>query len=943
MSSLLHIKSWLVRQYKTKLNVEIDSSPSPSTVALWVQDDQRNASLFDADLGLWVKFIELEEAATIREHVDAAVQMALAQSSQLLVKSGLPKNAIDAAGAWTMTLVFLTPVQLRVGWEAAVQSLRSQSGFTEEISLDAIFYTDNTDLLRELDTGAAIPHLMFHSRSLLKLPVERLQAWSSADSEVAEMLDTLPSKFPNTVDRELVQRLVEAALNSHASQPIERAYIKPARRIERVAVRHMRNIADFDLVLREPRNEVVARIVHGPNGTGKSSIFEALSIAVAGSSRRLQDYLQDSDEGKVNSAQAYLAKALVPLDAIGQPSILADGFNVLENLPSDSKEAERRLLDADGTLLAQEDARLFVGRTGVELGAKILRDYSRLAQGLQKTCADEFNAANNQRQNWLRAFRINAGVRRDDSRLRNLVMHFLAEHFPQGSQQIPAWLQSVELRDGRRKLDARTLAASWRMVDEKPRREQLATSVEPWESLGEPDQCVRLIQQWVEERQLVVSRIELLRAQLADVCTEFAIQRTEIEADLKEWQSWALKPSAGQEVRKATEDADKEERRINERLSQLKTQGLAYAEQRQHIEQVQVGLMQSWVKIHPHDCPTCGADHKDDGGIAKVMADLAKQLDEKIVEARKQYGELLTQARAISQQRSTQGQCPLSGERRAELARMFGTDETGYQSLELSLRSPHYVDELLRSVDVLLVPPDLPQPLDASKAAKNVWDAIAAENAKGAALWELPERWTRIKSVIDRECDAIVKQHLPETLEAVWTELAMVMTPARWNLADSPRMVTGSSRTADSLRLVVGHGERIIGVRHIYNQAESHILGLSWFFTQYLSSGRAKHALMALDDPAQEMDQTTFRAFTRLLQTLCRLHERYSMPLTLVLLLHQEDRALDAARATNHQVTSLRWAKKISAHESVEQVILVSPDFKAPLPKDMQIVEKTTV
>lgn len=84
-----------------------------------------------------------------------------------------------------------------------------------------------------------------------------------------------------------------------------------------------------------------------------------------------------------------------------------------------------------------------------------------------------------------------------------------------------------------------------------------------------------------------------------------------------------------------------------------------------------------------------------------------------------------------------------------------------------------------------------------------------------------------------------------------------------------------------------------------------------------------------------EMDQTTFRSFTRLIQTFCRLHERYEHPLTLVLLLHQEDRALDAARATNHQVTALKWAKEINS-SAVEHLILISPEFRAPLPKALQ-------
>ncbi|UUZ78041.1 hypothetical protein LP414_14835 [Polaromonas sp. P1(28)-13] len=154
----------------------------------------------------------------------------------------------------------------------------------------------------------------------------------------------------------------------------------------------------------------------------------------------------------------------------------------------------------------------------------------------------------------------------------------------------------------------------------------------------------------------------------------------------------------------------------------------------------------------------------------------------------------------------------------------------------------------------------------------------------------------KYKKVVDGECLLIIQRHLPKTLQAVWAEIAMTITPARWNLADQPRLTAESKRGSESLKILVGGDKRQIGVRHIFNQAENHILGLAWFFTRYLSSGRFRHSLVALDDPAQEMDQTTFRSFTRLIQTFCRLHERYGHPLTLVLLLHQEDRALDAAR-----------------------------------------------
>lgn len=60
---------------------------------------------------------------------------------------------------------------------------------------------------------------------------------------------------------------------------------------------------------------------------------------------------------------------------------------------------------------------------------------------------------------------------------------------------------------------------------------------------------------------------------------------------------------------------------------------------------------------------------------------------------------------------------------------------------------------------------------------------------------------------------------------------------------------------------------------------------------------------------SKEMDQTTFRDLCRLWETFMRLHKVCKKPLTLLIMLHQEERALDAARATGGIVNVLGWSK----------------------------------
>jgi hypothetical protein len=66
---------------------------------------------------------------------------------------------------------------------------------------------------------------------------------------------------------------------------------------------------------------------------------------------------------------------------------------------------------------------------------------------------------------------------------------------------------------------------------------------------------------------------------------------------------------------------------------------------------------------------------------------------------------------------------------------------------------------------------------------------------------------------------------------------------------------------------------------------------------------------MVLDDPAQQMDQTTYRDLCRLLETIARIHRVCGFPLKLLVMFHQEDRALDAARALGATMTILPWTE----------------------------------
>ena len=127
--------------------------------------------------------------------------------------------------------------------------------------------------------------------------------------------------------------------------------------------------------------------------------------------------------------------------------------------------------------------------------------------------------------------------------------------------------------------------------------------------------------------------------------------------------------------------------------------------------------------------------------------------------------------------------------------------------------------------------------------------------------------------------------------------------------------------------------------RYVLNEAEKLALGLGWFLVRHVSFGRFRHAVLALDDPALDMDQTTFRDLCRLLESLLRLHRRYELPLALLLFLHQDERALDAARATGGLLYRLTW--NAGQAELATSVRLFADAYRHPLPAPLAAAAST--
>lgn len=925
-------------KYSSILGIDLSNDPFSDSAAIWVQHeiDPTRAELLDRDLGVWFKFTVIDQAQNASEMINLEIQRALSDLSQLRHQTRFSEDVIDPSGGWVITLVFCVHETCDSIWRETIQTLRAQSGFSEELSIDVVFYKDNKSLRDQLFSGIGLSHFLLSTRQLFRLNIKELPSWLSADDEVRKMLEEFPTQFHDVSTHQLAKSLTDAILPIRTNQGAPNLPLSPLE-IESLEISDVRNIDSLKLSFTSTDDCVGTHIIYGPNGTGKSSLFEALSLAVCGVSKGLEDYLDDADI-RTRTGQSYISHVLKPFDNEAKdPRVVLNGESRLANVANDLQEAKQHRFQANGTLLSQEDARAFVLGDSKTLGTKILSGYSTLAQAAQIRAAQEYETVNRQRQTWLRQFNLNLNIKRSRTRWEKLSRYYLDHEISRGSQQIEAWLQTLSEMFPENRSRAASLRERWSVCDSEQSRSRLCDDLAAYGEIGADEGFEAALYNWLDARETLLHEIKQICLDAHNYVDDLKLRRDEIERDLLTLQKWLGQsdPAKSNANQALLDSSATTLQALNVKLNALQLHGQQHRLQYDHLLQLQSDFLRKWAASHPNHCPTCNADHTDVGGISTVVQEIISSLNKQILTERQQYSETYKAIKEIEAQRALNGECPLSDVRRAELAKLLGIEDEQFSSLDALLMLPRQVEVFMSKIDTLAAPPTLMLRSDLRNAAHQLKRRIYDENARGQALWTLPEQWDTVRKALDEQAIKIVQNHLPRTLEAVWAELAMVLTAAKWNLVSRPRMEAKTQRGSERLQIVVGHEMRQVLARHIYNQAEQHTLGLAWFFTRYLSLGRFQHALIAMDDPAQEMDQTTLRAFTRFLQILKRLHIRQQTPLSLVVLLHQEDRALDAARALDHQLISLKWSRRMNpkdAKTSVEHVTLLNPEFKAPLP-----------
>lgn len=354
---------------------------------------------------------------------------------------------------------------------------------------------------------------------------------------------------------------------------------------------------------------------------------------------------------------------------------------------------------------------------------------------------------------------------------------------------------------------------------------------------------------------------------------------------------------------------------------------------RDHLEAA-LGFIRSHWREHPLNCPTCGSRLPE--AVEGTVAGLLAAAEGRLAAQREAYAALTGRIRQLEQGPAGTGpSCPVAPETRRQLQAVAAALLGPEVSAEALLRDPATQGAFGKMLGYAETPPglDLAVPDAAAGAAACAGAILEGWREADAALAE-PEAWERVGKELTRRLAGVVGQHLPATLEALWREIAGCLSPAPWLLPAPARFRPRTLRGANRVEVVLEapDGERL--ARHLLNDAQRGTLGLAWTFCQHLVRARFRHAWMLLDDPAQAMDQPAFRALCRFLATLLSLYDHAGQAFTLVLLLNQEDRAVDAARETGQGLILLGWTGR-QEDAAVQRVAIFGEGVRSPQPGDL--------
>lgn len=939
-----HCESWLSKQYKNVLGLNLAEAPlricwlpANSLVTETTRQEAQGMVLLDSDIG-WMLFLLPYEA----NRMEYQINQALGFRSKLLREANYSGNekigdTEDAYGSWRIGLVWLVKGNEWGAWQDHIQKLRCESGMAEEITLDAVRIED--DHIQDQLNAHGLPRLLLHTRALLAQSATAVEAWRSADAQILTELQNFSSGFNANRARFFASNLEEKAKSFIPAEALSESV--ELRQFERFRVKNFRNLDDMEVVADQNKdNKAQAIVLFGPNGTGKSSFAEALSLAAFGTSRRMELYLGDKDLTRV-TAETYLKDYLFSINTTGSRPSFVWGNNAIEK----TVEGEPFLLNSEdgnksrfeGVVLDQEDSINFTKMSSEELAAQVLKGYSALADHLSSWLALEWHRADEIKKTFTRKHGLSAQITRSATAYKKLADGLFQKELPRPS---PEFLERLRFwgrmsdEDGR---CASKLLSDW-SNQQANAVERLAGTVAKlqekeesksqivWEIQARLDEIDGLARQSGEFWQRLEIRISKLRDQI-----DLSLNQIEI---LGAW--LASRPTTSGQPETDIQVLKAEIERFAKERIEVERDGKALRTRLDLLDQSKQFLSSYWISQHPNTCPVCNSDVSNRQGIDTVVSILQEETTATIQSLRARFVEIQNKQKDLEVKLKATGLsiCPLAVEDQNRLKEWLTPFLPEGAILEDWLIDPQHRAQLKSDLNQMSVLPEPPKTyanaiLEAERLTK---DFIALAQEADLVL-EDPQSIGEVKKAFELRLEKVLKEHLPSTLGKVWREITLTLTTASWLLPNLPTLKLNQRGKLLSVQTENGRY-----VRYLYNVAERHVLGLAWFFTYYLAKKRFEDAWILLDDPAQEMDQPSFRELVRFWETLLRLHQKKERSFVMIIALHQEERALDTARATNGKLYMLGWKSSqqdSSESPSVKKVVLLAPGFHPLKPEKM--------
>lgn len=909
-ASLAACHDWLARRY-SQLSGHALGDAGFAHWGLWNRDSfppvpasDANAVgvLEDAELGLSLLFFPLLDG-DVGSQVEADVNVALRW--RLGPQVGEPDGA-----AWRVCVHWLVPEALRSAWQEAIMDLRQRSGAVEEIAVDAVFIPADMGFTEALDSHG-LPRLLFATRTLFQRDARETEAWKSADEDVRQVLAGFAECF-STPREKAIATEIERIASTYAAKTPASLPERPTS-LASLHVENFRCINSMTLGATAEESRAKAWIVFGANGTGKTALAEALAIRAFGASRQYLGYLEDRDEPTPKSARFYTKRYLAPLaDADATPLVSANAEPPCPaaQLLCDKADAENAHANSAGTILSQEDAVRFASLESAELASQIAGHCSDLADRLLNHVEQHHSAAQARRVAFNRQHGLNAATKLRETLFSRIAERALIEALPRTTSDVTDYLRlriRLNATDAR---EAENLAEQWSHLDDKLREHGRRLAMKCGAGEIDTAHLAQALRMFIDGHNALIAETQRLLARPSQWHVAHHAELAELRHTALVWAEWLAQPAQAGTPAEAPTDADAPERRLGEALKareDVERHGKSLRKRFDHLA-ASLDFLPHWEKEHPGTCPTCASDVAERGGIRQVVEGLREDVEAALAQSRHEY-EALTQAiRELEAKLKASGQslCPVPEASRQQLGKALAVLIGKPFDVAAWLALPERRRDMGRLFDHAGTPPTAPQPVDAAKAACDIAASVAGQWREAAQIAAEPDAWEYLRKSLQNRMQAVVAAHLPNTVERVWWEIAASLTSAPWLLPERVHIQMESRRHQQHAYLTTQ--DRL--ARHLLNCAELHTLGLAWTFTRHLLHGRFRHAWLLLDDPGHAMDQASFHSLSRFLATLSRLHGRGQHDFTLLVLLHQQQRALDLARMMDSGLYLLGWAPR---------------------------------